>query len=196
MRKLLITLLIVAIGAYFAVVIYHNRTPSPTALYIGDSMMQRWAEADLLPPNVVAAGVGGETSSDVLYRWRSQYRAQAWQSMAIWMGTNDIAAQVSDERYQDNVRELVWSAKQAHVPHITIFSILPPTKATETTIPLERVQSLNSWLASFAAQAHVEYVDLASLSDADHYLISAYSSDGIHLNRDGYAVMARLVRAG
>lgn len=160
------------------------RVTAPRPLYLGDSMIALWDT----PANVYNAGIGSETSSDVLYRWRAQYRGGSWSRVLIWCGTNDVIAGVSNEHYEDNLRELIYNMKQRGITDITIMGILPPGHSQTHLIDIKRVSFLDNWLQYFAAQSGVKFVNLYQVIGDDGLLIDQYTNDGIHLNVMGYAV--------
>jgi lysophospholipase L1-like esterase len=193
--RLLVAVLGVLVGCLVWGVWYVNQPPAPNTLYIGDSMITSWQISGLLPSNAFMGGRGGEASSDVLWRWRSAYRdKQHWDKALIWMGTNDVAYGLSDERYQDNVRELVTNMQRRDVSAITIVGILPPGKSQAALVDKDRVRRLDDWLRQYAAQMSLRYVDLSYLVGVDGYLLPQYiEADGLHLNALGYSVVDGIV---
>lgn len=189
--RLLVALLGLLVGCLVWGVWYINRPPAPDTLYIGDSMITSWQLSGLMPTYAYNGGRGGEPSSDVLWRWRQTYRDQQhWDNALIWMGTNDVAYGLSDERYEDNVRELVANMQRRDVHSIVIVDILPPGKTQSTLVDVGRVHRLNDWLKGYAHQMSLRYVDLSVIVGNDGYLLPQYvESDGLHLNSAGYKIV-------
>lgn len=159
----------------------------PDVIYIGDSMIANWPAV----PGVLNAGAGGETSGDVLSRWRAQYRGQTYRFAVVWMGFNDLRADVSPERFHDNYRELLWGLTMRHVKTAYIVGIGPFD--AKYGISAERLRATNDWLRTLAASCvpglQCVYADTYDLlrDPATGKLAAQYDSgDGLHPNAAAY----------
>jgi acyl-CoA thioesterase-1 len=101
---------------------------------------------------------------------------------------------------QDNFRAMTELA-QKHSIAVILCSLLPISDYTERKQSIKRppadILQLNNWLKEYAEQMHVVYVDyFSALVDSGGFLKEGLSSDGLHPNDRGYAIMAPLVQAG
>ncbi|HEY9880801.1 MAG TPA: GDSL-type esterase/lipase family protein, partial [Leptolyngbyaceae cyanobacterium] len=92
-----------------------------------------------------------------------------------------------DEAVVNNLRLIMQQLHQQHPQaRIVMYSILPTRL---TYIPSTRIRQVNQQIAATAAQQGVDYVDLQSeFVDAQGNLNRALTTDGLHLNLQGYQV--------
>ena len=172
---------------------------SAKVVFIGDSITENWLMADpgLFSGSVVNRGIGAQTSAQMLLRFRADVVALRPAVVHILAGTNDVAGNngpVSPRDFQNNMESMVEIAK-ANGIRVVIGSI-PPAAAFSwqpAMRPAPRIAALNAWLRDYATRKGLVYVDYhAALSGPGGELRSALGNDGVHPNRDGYAVMRRL----
>ena len=119
----------------------------------------------------------------------------------IMAGTNDIAGntgRTTEQDFKNNITAMVDLARAHHI-QVALASILPASAFSwkPGLTPASTIVRLNSWLRDFALKSHIRYIDYYSeLADAHGGFIPALSNDGVHPNRDGYAVMRKLTLAG
>jgi lysophospholipase L1-like esterase len=110
-------------------------------------------------------------------------------------GVNDLKQGATDNEILWNLRQIARRLKQSH-PHarIVLQSILPTRTAI---VPGNRIGWLNQRLAAIAQQDGVVFLDLYSqFTDADGNLRHELTTDGLHLNANGYATwQAKLAQA-
>jgi lysophospholipase L1-like esterase len=178
-------------------------------VFFGDSITDNWSKAGyggFFPGRpYVNRGIGGQTTSQMMLRFRADVIALDPRAVVILAGTNDVAGNagpMSLEAIQNNLASMAELAK-THGVRVVLASILPvaddkkdasgrPLNRT-TGRPPEKLRALNAWMADYArAKGHV-FLDYASpLADAGGLLKAGLNDDGLHPNAAGYAVMAPL----
>jgi len=170
--------------------------PRPRAVFIGDSITEFWSigDTELFGPGMVNRGISGQTSSQMLVRFWPDVIALAPEAVHIMAGTNDLAENtgpVTDEAYKDNIRTMVTLALSQDIA--VILASIPPAGAfgwRPDLDPPKRIDTLNQWLAEYAAETGAVYVDYHSLLSTDGKSMSEdFTHDGVHPHRDGYAAM-------
>ena len=175
--------------------------PPPDAVFIGDSITENWSDGDpsMFDARHVNRGIGGQTSSQLLVRFMADVVALRPRAVHIMIGTNDIAGNTgpaSDETFENNVRAMVAIARAHNIR--VILAAIPPmaTIAWAPDLkPIRRVKLLNGWLEKYAQTTNAVFVDYGPvLGDGAGALKLDLGNDGVHPNRNGYAVMAPLAR--
>jgi lysophospholipase L1-like esterase len=173
-------------------------------VFMGNSITEAWARHfDAMFPGkpYVGRGISGQTTPQMLVRFRQDVVALRPAVVVLLAGTNDIAGNTgpsSLEMIEDNVASMVDVA-QANGIRVVLLSVLPvydyPWK--RGLEPAPKIVALNAWLKDHAAKRGAVYVDLhAAMRDARDGMRAELSGDGVHPNEAGYRVMAPLVAAG
>jgi acyl-CoA thioesterase-1 len=185
---------------------YHDadvNMPPPTAdekrvVFLGDSITDAWPIAQSFPGKpYVNRGISGQTTPQMLVRFRPDVIALKPSVVVILAGINDIAENtgpISLEAIEGNFTSMVDLA-QANGIRVVLSSILPAAEFPwrPSINPVEKVAALNAWLKDFAAQRGVVYLDyFPALQDQRRGLRAEYGKDAVHPNEAGYAVMAPL----
>jgi lysophospholipase L1-like esterase len=171
-------------------------------VFFGDSITENWPIAAAFPGKpYVNRGIGGQTTSQMLVRFRNDVIALRPRVVVILAGTNDIAGNtgpITVEDIQGNFASMVELAR-AHGIRVVLSSVIPVhnyTAASELTYPRrppEQIAALNKWLKDYAAASGSVYLDYAAaMSDDKRMLRRELAEDGLHPNKAGYAVMAPL----
>jgi len=167
-------------------------------VFYGDSITQGWDLAKSFPGKpYVNRGISGQTTPQMLVRFRQDVIALKPQVVVILAGTNDIAQNTGPEtleQIEDNFASMAELARANNI-RVVLSSITPvydyPWRAGME--PVEKIRALNEWLRSYAAAHGDVYLDyFSAMQDARHGLPPALSPDGVHPNAAGYAVMAPL----
>lgn len=180
--------------------------PSPgenRVIYIGDSITESWATyfPALFPGKpYIGRGISGQTTPQILLRFRQDVVALKPEVVVILAGTNDIAGNTgpaSIEKIADNVASMADIAR-ANGIRVVLSSVLPvydyPWK--RGLEPAARIVALNSLLRSYAEATDAVYLDYHTpMVDGRGGLRADLSNDGVHPNEAGYSVMATLVEA-
>jgi lysophospholipase L1-like esterase len=121
--------------------------------------------------------------------------------VVILAGTNDIAGNTGPMTLEETEGNLASMAELASANGIKVVlcSVLPaydyPWKPGLE--PAAKIVAVNAWMKRYAAERGFLYVDYhTAMKDARDGLPAALSSDGVHPNAAGYAVMTPLAQAG
>jgi lysophospholipase L1-like esterase len=172
--------------------------PQHLTVLAGDSLSD-WFPADLLPRERtwLNQGIAGETSAGLLKRLHLFDRTQP-ETIFVMIGINDLLQGVRDETILENQGQIVRHLRQVHPnSQIVVQSILPYSGEGSNwarhsgllAISNGRIGQLNRQLQAIAAAESVKYLDLHPLfTDAQGNLRADLSTDGLHLNSQGYLV--------
>jgi lysophospholipase L1-like esterase len=174
---------------------------TPTrAVLIGDSITEGWVSADpsLFERGVVGRGIGGQTTPQMLVRFRADVIALHPQVVHVLAGTNDIAGNTgpsSLQDYQNNIMSMVELAQANGID--VILGSIPPAAAfpwRKQIDPLPRIAEMNTWLRDYAKRKKIRFIDYHSaLAGPAGELRADLGDDGVHPNRKGYDVMRKLL---
>jgi lysophospholipase L1-like esterase len=178
-------------------------------VFFGDSITDNWSKPEyggFFPGKpYVNRGIGGQTTAQMLLRFRADVIELQPKAVVILAGTNDIAGNagpVTKDAIQDNLASLAELAR-AHGIKVVLASLLPVSddKKDANGVALTRtrqrptatIRELNRWLADYAAKnGHVFLDYFSATADASGLLRPELNDDGLHPNAAGYAVMAPL----
>jgi lysophospholipase L1-like esterase len=169
---------------------------------MGDSITDGWHLDELFPGKpYINRGISGQTTPQMVLRFRQDVIALQPKVVVILAGTNDIAGNTGPETLEQIEDNLASMADLAHANGIRVVlcSITPafdyPWQPGLTPAP--KIDLINAWLRGYALAKGYVYVDYHSaMKDARDGLPAALSRDGVHPLPAGYAVMAPLVEAG
>ncbi len=178
-------------------------------VFIGDSITDNWSKdgyGGFFPGKpYVNRGIGGQTTPQMLVRFRADVLALDPEVVVILAGTNDIAGNTGPSRLsdiQDNLASMAELAR-AHGIQVVLASVLPvsdherdekgrPRLQTHRRPP-SKIVELNRWIKQYAgASGHVHLDYFAATVDAGGRLRRDLSDDGLHPDAAGYRVMAPL----
>lgn len=175
-----------------------QKRPQRLAILAGDSL-SLWFPPGLLPEgrNWLNQGISGEKSSGLLKRLNLFDRTQP-ETILVMIGINDLIQGVSDETILENQRQIMSYLRQAHPKaQVIVQSILPHGGEQATwegrekllKISNSRIRKLNQQLQAIAKKQGVKYLDLYPLfTNQRGNLHSEFTTDGLHLNTQGYIV--------
>lgn len=168
----------------------------PRVVFFGDSITENWplGDPELFGAVVVGRGIGGQTSAQMLVRFRSDVIDLAPRVVHIIAGTNDIAGNkgpTAERDFQANIQSMVELAR-AHRIRVVLGAI-PPSRRffwKPQVEPAPRIARLNVWLADYARREGLVFLDYhAALADHEGAMRAGLTLDGVHPNQDGYAAM-------
>jgi acyl-CoA thioesterase-1 len=174
-------------------------------VFMGDSITDAWKiegpDGSFPGKPYVNRGISGQTTPQMVLRFRQDVIDLKPKVVVILAGTNDIAGNTGPETVEQIQGYLADMAELAVASHIKVVlcSILPafdyPWKPG--LAPAPRIVAINSWLRSYAADHGHVFVDYhAAMKDARDGLPANLSKDGVHPLKAGYAIMAPLAQAG
>jgi lysophospholipase L1-like esterase len=154
---------------------------------LGDSQAL-WFPIDRLPKDRfwLNQGISGDTTAGVLKRV-SAFSLARPDTIHIMVGINDLRKGKTDKEILSNLQQIMQKLRQDHpTAQIFVHSILPTRLAA---IPSSRVRWLNYNISALTKQESVNYLNLQpAFTDADGNLRRTLTTDGVHLNAQGYQV--------
>lgn len=189
------------------------KTTSPSraemrVVFMGDSITDLWSRAagGFFPGKpYINRGISGQTTPQMLIRFRPDVIALKPKVVVILAGTNDIAGNTGPMTLamtEDNFATMAELAR-ANGIRVVFASLLPvsdyghnregkPVIQTERRPP-GQIKALNEWIKSYASQKGCGYLDyFTAMVDESGMLRKELSDDGLHPNAAGYAVMQPL----
>jgi lysophospholipase L1-like esterase len=173
-------------------------------VFLGDSITEGWGRtgSDTFFPGkgYLNRGISGQTTAQMLVRFRQDVIALQPAVVVILAGTNDIAGNTgaaSQAMIEDNLQSMVELA-QAHGIAVVLSSVLPVSDYPwqRGVQPAPKVRALNAALKRYASAHNVVYLDYHTpLANRDGGLDKALAADGVHPTPAGYARMAPLAEA-
>ncbi len=171
------------------------------AVLMGDSITELWWDLDsafFKDNNFVGRGISGQTTSEMLVRYRRDVLDLKPQYVFIMAGTNDVAennGKITPENILGNLISMVELAKLHNIR--PVLCSVPPTDHfiwRKDLKPAKNVIKLNEMIRNYADSQGIPYIDYhAVLSDENGALPAKYSKDGVHPVLAGYKVMERLL---
>ena len=168
---------------------------------MGNSITEAWQKsfATLFPGKpYIGRGISGQTTPQMLVRFRQDVVALKPAVVVILAGTNDIAGNTGPstlEMIEDNLASMTEIAKANNI-RVVLASVLPvydyPWK--KGIEPAQKIVTLNAWIKSYAARVGAVYVDFHdAMKDGRDGLRAELANDGVHPTPAGYAIMGPLV---
>jgi lysophospholipase L1-like esterase len=174
-------------------------------VFYGDSITDSWGRrpetGEFFPGKpYVNRGISGQTTPQMVVRFRQDVIDLHPSAVVILAGTNDIVGNtgpMTPEMTEDNFRSMIDLAK-ANGIRVIVASITPvadyPWKPG--LAPAPKIKTLNSWLHGYCVIHSVTYLDYYSaMVGADGGMKAGISFDGVHPNAQGYAIMGPLAQA-
>ena len=175
-----------------------DRSPERLTVLLGDSL-SLWFPGELMPGRRVwmNQSISGEKTRGLLKRL-DLIRENDVEAVFLMIGINDLIWGVTDEEIIANYREIVRQLKTEHPQtQLVVQSILPHGGENSTwesrdkllALESDRIVSLNAALKDIAAENDAFYLDLYPIFvTGDGGLRDDLTTDGLHLNRQGYLV--------
>ncbi|PXA87130.1 GDSL family lipase [Nostoc sp. 3335mG] len=176
--------------------------PQVRVVFMGDSITDNWQVLDptMFGGGLVDRGISGETTPQMLVRFREDVIALHPQAVHIMAGTNDIAGNTGAATLafvEGNIETMAELAKLHGIK--VILASIPPAAAfpwSPDKQPAPQIVAFNAWLRDYAAHNRFTYLDYhAALADAQGGMKPGLSSDGVHPTAAGYAIMRPLALA-
>lgn len=170
-------------------------------VFFGNSITEGWAKffPAMFPGKpYVGRGISGQTTAQMVLRFRQDVVALKPTAVVILAGTNDIAGNTGPatlEEIESNLAAMTEIA-QANNIRVLLCSVTPvfdyPWK--RGLEPAPKIMALNAWIAQYAASRKATYVDYhTKLADDRMGMRAEYADDGVHPTEAGYRVMTEVV---
>ena len=171
-------------------------------VFVGDSITDYWKLPDYFPGKpYINRGIDGQTTPEMLVRFRQDVIALHPKVVVVLAGTNDIAGvtgRTLNEDIEANYASMSELAR-AHGIRMVFASVLPVHNYTHDAEesfalrPRDRILALNQWLKDYCAKNGLVYLDyFSALVDERGMLKRALADDGVHPTAAGYKIMASL----
>ena len=188
--------------------------PAPNearVVFMGDSITEIWGKwlsptmpkpAPFFPGKpYINRGISGQTSPQMLVRFRQDVIDLKPKVVVILAGTNDLAENTGPMRLEDTESNLqsMSDLATANGIHVVLCSVLPAESFWwhPGIDPSKKIVELNKWIRAYAARRGFPYVDYYdAMVNSQGGLRSDLSPDGVHPNAKGFAIMAPLAEAG
>ncbi len=180
--------------------VIENKAPVKL-VFMGNSITEGWK---LFDPNFfnstdyVNRGIGGQTTPQMLIRFKQDVLDLKPKGVVILAGTNDIAGNTGPMSIQEIYNQIESMAGLAALNKIEVFlcSVLPvydyPWKPGLKPAP--KIVALNEMLKTLAGEKNYLYIDYFSeMSDDKNGLKASLGADGVHPNEKGYEIMKRVL---
>lgn len=170
-------------------------------VFMGDSITEEWG--NLYPEffsgkNYINRGIGGQTTPQMLIRFKPDAIDLKPDAIVILAGTNDIAGNTGPSTVRmitDNIFSMAELAK-AYDIIVVLASILPVYQyswADDVIDPPSMIDSVNSKIKEYVENQGLVYLDYySSMVDDRKGLKLDYTGDGVHPNEAGYKVMSAI----
>ena len=175
--------------------------PEKRVVFVGDSITEGWTTLDpqffTAHPGYIDRGISGQTTPQMLVRFRQDVIALRTAVVVILAGTNDIAGNTGPttiEAIEDNLQSMAELARASGI-RVVLSSVLPVFDYAwrPGLQPVPKIAALNSWMKDYCAKEGCVYLDYYSaMADERKGLPSALSRDGVHPNKAGFALMEPL----
>ncbi len=171
-------------------------------VFMGNSITESWAVLDsgfFKDNGYIDRGISGQTSSQMLLRFRHDVIDLQPVVVVILAGTNDIAENAGPIALKDILGNIISMAQLAQANNIKVIicSVLPAYDFPwrHGLQPAEKIIKLNSMIKSYCSENKIRYVDYYSnMVDERKGLDKKYTIDGVHPTYDGYKVMDKLIK--
>jgi lysophospholipase L1-like esterase len=181
---------------------------APRVVFMGDSITDAWQQPDFggfFPGKpYVDRGISGQTTPQMLLRFRADVVDLGPRVVVILAGTNDIAGNTGPMTLEETKGNLASMSELAHADgiRVVISSVMPVAdittlegkKIVQTAHrPPEKILALNEWIKKYAAEHGDVYLDyFTAMEDEKGAFKVELTYDGLHPNAAGYAVMSPL----
>jgi lysophospholipase L1-like esterase len=184
----------------------NSKLPPPAVgenriVFMGNSITEFWKgyNPNFFTGSYVNRGISGQTTPQMLVRFREDVINLEPAVVVILAGINDIAQNTGPIKLEDtfgNIVSMIQLAQAANIK-VVVSSVLPANHFPwrPAIIPTEKIIQLNQMLKDYADKNHITYLDYYSaMVDDQKGLPQSLSADGVHPNLAGYKVMEPLAK--
>lgn len=180
-----------------------NRSLPPATdhrvIFLGDSITESWKPSipSLFTGEVLDRGVSGQTTTQMLARFRKDVLDLHPAVVHIMGGMNDVASPSGTALTRSNIESMVELAR-AHGISVILGAVTPASffQRSHDKVPGPHIVWLNRWLREYAGKNGLIYVDYhGPLVDGKLGIRDGLSNDGLHPNRLAFEIMTPLAQA-
>jgi acyl-CoA thioesterase I len=172
-------------------------------VFMGDSITEFWDKPHkqlFANPAYVNRGISGQTTQQMLLRFRQDVIELKPAAVVILAGTNDVAGNTGPASVEDICGNLASMAELARTHGVkVVLATLVPAAAypwAKDVQPIGKIGAINAWIRDYAARKGLTLVDyFAVMNDGRGGLRPELSGDGVHPNAAGYAIMQQTLVA-
>ncbi|QES89540.1 SGNH/GDSL hydrolase family protein [Rhizosphaericola mali] len=170
-------------------------------VFMGNSITEGWYRFDssfFIENKYIDRGISGQTTSQMLVRFRKDVIDLHPSYVVILSGTNDIAQNqgfISLENILGNIVSMCELA-EAHKIKPIICSVLPAYDYPwrKGLSPNEKIPALNKMLEAYAKEKKFTYVNyFPKMADDKNGMQTKLTYDGVHPNKEGYIIMEKVL---
>jgi lysophospholipase L1-like esterase len=171
-------------------------------VFMGNSITEGWKNTHphfFEDHPYICRGISGQTTPQMLIRFRQDVIALQPKVVVILAGTNDIAGNTGPstlEMIMDNIRSMAEIAS-ANKIKVVLSSVLPASEYPwqKEKDPSVKIPILNEMIKGYCKTKDYIYLDyFSSMKDEKNGLKAEYTTDGVHCTAEGYDVMEILVQ--
>lgn len=170
-------------------------------VFLGDEITENWSGENFFPGKpYFNRGIAGQTSAQMLVRFRQDAIKLRPKVVVIAAGTNDVASvhsPITQQMSAENITSMVELAKANNI-RVVLASVTPICDCyTKRSLlrPFGKIIGLNNWLEEYAAASGSIYLNYYAALGEGRNLKKEFTSDGVLLNDAAYAVMTPLAEA-
>ena len=184
----------------------NQKLPAPVpgerrVVFLGNSITEGWINTDsafFKGKNYINRGIGGQTTPQMLVRFREDVINLKPEVVVILAGINDIAENTGPSKIENVAGNIFSMAELARINHIKVVlsSVLPASGFPwhPGINPVASIIQVNRLLKDYAEKNHLVYIDYYSATlNEDKGFKKELTTDGVHPNLAGYKVMEPLV---
>ena len=192
----------IIVAALFLCVFSNVSSANPRVVFMGDSITKGWGSrmpSFFSDNNFLCKGISGQTTGDMLTRYKADVIDNHPEVVVILAGTNDIAQNdkvpVTVEQISSNIFLMAEMAKEQGIK-VVLCSLLPSSSYSwkPAIIPTDIIPQLNTVIEEWAANNDCAFVDYYSLFvQADGSLDPKFTNDDVHPYKEGYYIMEQAI---
>jgi lysophospholipase L1-like esterase len=178
-----------ALDSWIARLRYSNA--SADVIMLGDSITAGGDWAGRFPgASILNLGIGGDTSAGVLARIDDVIRRKP-RAVLMMIGVNDLLQDIPPELVEANIQLVASRLAMNHIKPIVQSTLLVEASRFKAN---EKIMSVNEQLRDWCAKQGIVFVDVNTALSFGGSLLTSVTSDGLHLNEQGYALWSGLIR--
>lgn len=169
-------------------------------LFLGDSLTDYFDLETYFPGQpVVNSGIAGNTTDQILASMKTRVYDYNPSKIFLLIGTNDLRDGKAQEAVVQNVEKIIEEIQTNHKQaEIFVESLYPVNGSVSSAVGVrsnEAIQNINAQLEKYCKKKNLTYIDMYSkLQDEQGNLQTQYTVDGLHLNDEGYQIVAGVLQ--